>query len=508
MPHLFLYGPPGTGKSTIGQHLAHQLGLPFIDLDRHIEKHAGLSITHIMQTQGEAAFRDLESRILQTTLASLDPHQDVVIALGGGALLRAENRTLVEAHGRVLLLMAELSTLLERLSQAPNTRPLLAGDLAARLAELLAARREHYLSFPRRLHVDGKTAEQNARHAQVLLGRYRLRAMGDCQIIVERLAALSPVPNALLVTDQNVARHHLHTVQAVFGSDLPIVILPPGEEHKTLQTVHRLWDAFLEHGLDRHSTVLALGGGVITDLTGFAAATYLRGIAWIALPTTVIGMADAAIGGKTGVDLPQGKNLVGSFHSPQRVWADPSLLHTLSDRDLRAGLAEVVKHGLIADPDLFEHCRRGLDWVNTHLEEIIQRAMAVKVAIVEEDPYEKGRRAVLNLGHTVGHAVELVSGFRLRHGEAIAIGMAVEARYAARVGLARSGLVEALEETLIGLGLPVRIPSDLSREALLQAMWVDKKKQARSIRFALPVEVGRVELVSVSTPQDVLEGEI
>ncbi len=507
MPHLFLYGPPGTGKSTVGQRLAHNLGLPFLDLDRLIEQQAGRPIAHIMHERGEATFRDLESHVLRATLDSFPPDQDAVIALGGGALLRPENRTYVENRGRLLLLMAELPTLIERLSSQPNIRPLLAGDLPTRLAELLAARHDHYHSFPRQLWVDGKTAEQNARQAQVLLGRHRLQAPGECEIIVERITALPPFSDALVVTDQNVARYHLDTLHATLRSELPAVILPAGEEHKTLATVQRLWQAFLDHGLDRQSCVIAFGGGVITDLTGFAASTYLRGIAWIAIPTTIVGMADAAIGGKTGFDLPQGKNLIGSFHTPRRVWADPGLLHTLDDRDRRAGLAEVVKHGLIADPELFEHCRRGPDWIDRHLEEILQRAIAIKVAIVEEDPYEKGRRAVLNLGHTIGHAVELASGFRLRHGEAIAIGMAVEARYAARVGLARAGLVEALEETLIGLKLPVRIPDHLSRQAILRAIRVDKKRQARAIRFALPVEVGRVELISIEHPEDVLEGE-
>jgi shikimate kinase / 3-dehydroquinate synthase len=205
------------------------------------------------------------------------------------------------------------------------------------------------------------------------------------------------------------------------------MILPAGEESKNLELVSYLWKDFLENGLDRNSTVIALGGGVVSDMAGFAASTYMRGIQWIALPTTLLGMVDASLGGKTGIDLPEGKNLVGSFHPPKLVLADPGLLFTLPERELTSGMAEVVKHGIISDPELFGMCKNGMDWVKQNLEEIVKRAMAVKIQIIEEDPYEKGDRAALNLGHTVGHAVELVSDFELRHGEAVAIGMVMEA---------------------------------------------------------------------------------
>jgi 3-dehydroquinate synthase len=247
-----------------------------------------------------------------------------------------------------------------------------------------------------------------------------------------------------------------------------------------------------------------LGGGVIGDLTGFVASTYMRGIDWIGIPTTLLSMVDASLGGKTGFDLPDGKNLIGSFHPPKLVLADPSLLLTLSERELRSGMAEVIKHGIISDPELFALCSNGMNWVKTHLEEIVKHAMAVKIQVIEEDPYEKGIRAALNLGHTVGHAVELVSRFDLRHGEAIAIGMVVEARYAERIGVASKGLAVKIAETISALGLPNEIPSGMPREEIIRAMRVDKKKSAKAIRFALPVEVGKVELVDVNDLEDVL----
>jgi len=216
-------------------------------------------------------------------------------------------------------------------------------------------------------------------------------------------------------------------------------------------------------------------------------------------------MVDASLGGKTGFDLPEGKNLVGAFHPPRLVLADPDALSTLPGRELRAGLAETVKHGVIADPELFDLCARGWDAVRARLPEVVRRGMAVKVKIIEEDPYEKGLRAALNLGHTIGHAVELVSGFSLLHGEAVAIGMVAEARLAERLTVAGRGLSEALAETLAALGLPVEIPKSMDRAQLIRAMKVDKKQAAGVVRFALPVKIGEVKIgVEVENLEDAL----
>ena len=493
MPHIFLYGPPGTGKSTIGKILARKLKIPYYDLDREVELNTGKSIPDIMAQEGEEMFRAYESSALKSFVGV----KDSVIALGGGALLRESNRFIAEREGKVLLLMAELPTLLKRVQRDPNKRPLIAGDLKNKLTALLEKRKEHYDSFPLQHHVDNKPAEQNAREAQIKLGRHHLSAMGEYDVLVGQIG--NPPFGNLIVTDENVAKHHLEK----FG-DIKSVIVPAGEEHKNLETVSYLWKAFLENELDRKSTVIALGGGVIGDMTGFAASTYMRGIDWIGIPTTLLSMVDASVGGKTGFDLPEGKNLIGSFHPPKLVIADPSLLLTLTDRELRSGMAEVVKHGIISDPELFAMCQRGMDWVKANLEDVVNHAMAVKIQVIEEDPYEKGIRAKLNLGHTVGHAVELVSKFELRHGEAIAIGTAAEARYAARVGLASQSTVEAIESTFEALGLPIHIPEEMPRDEIIQAMRMDKKKNAKSIRFALPVEIGKVELVNVDDLESVI----
>ncbi len=513
MGHIFLYGPSGTGKSTIGQMLAEKLRLPFIDLDRVIETKAGMSIPQIMEQNGETAFRDLETSALGKSVGHASSvtkrggfqtrPTESVVALGGGALLRDENRAFAEASGKIVLLTAEAETLLERLSIDPEKRPLLAGDLREKLTSLLKSRKEHYASFPLPLRVDGKSAEQTAHQIQVALGRHHLSAMGEYDVIVGHVSNVTSLSlqNPIIVTDSNVAKFHLAAVASALraaGHPSNTVVLPAGEENKNLGLLSYLWKDFLENGLDRRSTVIALGGGVVSDMAGFAASTYMRGIRWIAIPTTLLAMVDASLGGKTGIDLPEGKNLVGSFHPPKLVLADPSLLLTLPERELISGMAEVVKHGIISDPGLFEMCRQGMDWVRQNLETIVKHAMAVKIKVIEEDPYEKGIRAALNLGHTVGHAVELVSGFELRHGEAIAIGMVAEARYAERIGVANKGLADTIGRVLSNLGLPVEIPADMPRSQIVNAMRVDKKKNAKTIRFALPAEIGRVELVEVT----------
>ena len=511
MTHIFLYGPPGTGKSTIGDLLAQNLKLPFVDLDRMIEAQAGLSIPQIMEAQGESVFREMETTALRNNVGE----KESVIALGGGALLRDENRAFTENNGQILVLMADLETLIRRLNVDAETRPLLAGNLREKLTYLLAKRNEHYNSFQLRMDVNDDVIEQNVRKAQVVLGRHHLSAMGEYDVIVQdrgveclgRTLKSRGLQNPIIVTDNVIAPFHLEMVQASLqAADFApkSIIIPTGEEHKNLESVSGLWKSFLENGLDRKSWVIALGGGVIGDLVGFAASTYMRGINWIALPTTLLAMVDASIGGKTGFDLPEGKNLIGSFHPPKLVLADPALLQTLPERELRAGMAEVVKHGIISDPELFTLCSNGLGWAKANLEAIVKRAITVKIKIIEDDPYEKGFRAALNLGHTVGHAVELVSNFELRHGEAIAIGLVIEAKYSERIGLAEKGLSETIAKTLNALGLLTRIPDQLQPEAILRAMRVDKKKDARVIRFALPVKIGKVELVEVSDLEEVL----
>jgi 3-dehydroquinate synthase len=523
--HLFLYGPPGSGKSTIGRILARRLDLPFVDLDALIEASAKQKIRDIFACEGEAGFRARESAALATAIAGAPS----VIGLGGGALLKPNNRANAEAAGEILFLAADAATLQSRVSRSPGTRPLLstqASDCAQPpqagqgkpIAQLLAERADHYASFPHRVTVGDRPPEQTADAAQAALGRYRVSGMGPAYSVrvgEGLLDSLGARFRELGLGDRTVIVGDAHTLPLygeraaaslrAQGVTVSLVAIPAGEETKTIATVASLWSAFLNAGIERGHAVIALGGGVTGDLTGFAAATWLRGVRWIGLPTTLLAMVDSGLGGKTGADLPEGKNLIGAFHPPALVLADTATLASLPARELRCGLAEAVKHAVIADPGLLDalprfsfckeqasaapcSCLAGAAW----LAPFVARAMAVKIRVIQQDPFEKGIRAALNLGHTIGHGIEKATHFAVQHGEAVAIGTVLEARLAEELGLANAGLAAQLAELFKGLGLPVTLPPGIDLAEVREAMTLDKKKSGGKVRFALPVRIGEV----------------
>jgi 3-dehydroquinate synthase len=506
---VFLYGPPRVGKSTLGRKLAQRLHLPFLDSDERIEAQAGRPIPEIFAREGESGFRKRETQVLLDAVSA----SPGVISLGGGALLSPQNRETVERAGRVICLLASLETLAKRVSSTPDDRPLLAGDRQAELRALLEKRETHYRSFDFNITTDGLSPEDVLHQIQIAAGQFYPQAMGaGYRVLVQKdglahlpdlVAVQEPLGPVMLVSDENVAELYADQVLEMLheaGHNAKLVAFPPGEEHKNNTTLQTLWDAFLEYRLERGGLVLALGGGVTGDMAGFAAATYMRGVRWAALPTTLLAMVDASLGGKTGVDRPQGKNLVGAFHPPAFVLIDPSTLETLPQEEFRSGMAEVVKHGVISDPELFALCENLTGLSNlSDLDEIIRRAVAVKINIIEQDPYEESLRAALNLGHTIGHAVEAVSDYQIKHGQAVAIGMVAEAKLSEMMGLAEAGLSVQIASLLRDLGLPTQIPAHLDREAMFQAMQVDKKRSRRAVRFALPLRIGEVR-VGVEIP--------
>ena len=509
MQHIFIYGPPGSGKTTLGRALAESAGMEFCDLDSRIVKEAGQSIAQIFAAEGEAGFRRHEAEQLRQAVGS---KREMVIALGGGALLDPVCRKLAEETGQVLVLEAPLEVLQKRTAAQAGSRPLLTDTdekaSEARLTGLLAARREHYASFE--LHLDAADDDLEAKLAlaQRALGVFRISGMGSqatavrigCGLIGRLggyVQSFGWCGNFLVIADTNTAdRYGRPALDSLLAAGLQATLktIPTGEAHKNLETVAGLWSACVEAGLDRGGTIVAVGGGVVGDLSGFVAATWMRGIRWIGIPTTLLAMVDSSLGGKTAFDLPEGKNLVGAFHPPALVLADTATLATLPAAELRSGAAEAVKHGVISDPELFAQFEAGGDWsAAAWTVERVARAMAVKLAIIAEDPYEKGVRASLNLGHTIGHAIELASGFALRHGEAVAIGMVAEARLAEAMGLAGEGdLSKRLVKALTALGLPVELPGGLDRRQVGEAMLLDKKTEAGRLRFALPIRIGEV----------------
>jgi 3-dehydroquinate synthase len=502
MDFIFLYGPPGAGKTSTGRSLAERLGVTFYDLDKTVESNAGKSIPEIFATEGEAAFRVRERLMLQK-LISEEPG---VIALGGGSLLDIETRRLAESSGRILLLTAPTEILEQRLGKSHLARPLLTGDLHDRLETLMARRRSHYASFTTVLDTSSLTAKEASWQAQIQLGRFLVHGMDKPYDVliepggIEKLAwgmrSRGLKGPLALVSDGNVAPLYAEKVSEILeegGYTVSQLVIPTGEAFKTIDTIQSLWQGFLASGLERSSTVVAMGGGVTGDLAGFAAATYMRGVRWVNLPTSLLAMADASLGGKTGADLPQGKNLIGAFHPPELVFADPEVLSTLPLVELRSGMAEVLKQGIINDPALFDLAARpDVEKDPQRLAEIVRRSMAVKIQVIENDPYEKGRRAALNLGHTIGHALEVASDFHLRHGEAIGIGMLLEARLAELIGLAQNGLAGKILAALEQIGLPTTVPLWMDRQAILNAMRLDKKRQDGNLRFALPKRIGEV----------------
>ena len=500
--HLFLYGPPGSGKSTIGRLLAARLGLPFTDLDSVIVETAGCPIPQIFAEEGEPGFRAREKQALADTAA----RPQHVVALGGGALLNPECRVLAEANGEVLCLACTLESLCHRIDNAPGARPL-AGNHAA-LEQLMANRAAHYASFPRRLDVTNGTPEALAEAAETLFGAWRIDS-GDVPSLVfaggnlisglgEEVTSLGLGKRAVVVCDANTDPLYGDRVEASLraaGVETFRTVIAAGESTKTLATVQSIWGAFLRAGLARDDFAVAVGGGVTGDLTGFAAATWMRGIRWVNVSTTLLSMVDASTGGKTGCDLPEAKNLVGAFHSPSLVLADVDTLATLPAREVRCGLAEAIKHAFIADPGLLESLSifEGRDKRAT----FVARALAVKVRCVREDPLEKNIRGTLNLGHTVGHAVEIVSNFTIQHGEAVAIGTVEEARLAVRLGLAPADWPDQVAAPFARVGLPVTLPEGCTFESLVPIMKRDKKKKGGVVRFALPCAPGDVRLTPV-----------
>jgi len=503
---LLLHGPMGSGKSTVGRRVALLAGAAFIDLDDAVCTRAGASVAQIFAAEGEAGFRRLEAEVLAALLA--EPGRRVV-ALGGGALLDPARRRAALAAARVVTLVARAETLAAR--TARPGRPLLdaAPDRLGKLRELLDTRADAYAEAHARVHTDDRSIDAVA--AAVLEGwarpaiavplgsrSYAVRfAQGDPELAARTAAELTP-SQTFLVTDATV--HRLWgdaLVDALVRRGIApaaTVVLEPGEEHKRLASVERALTAMIGAGADRDAVVLGHGGGVVTDIAGFTAATLLRGVRWMALPTTLLSMVDASVGGKTGVDLGAAKNAVGAFHQPAGVVVDVAKVATESDRAYASGLAEVVKSAAIGDVELFEQLEADPDAVlgrePDRVLDLAFRSVAVKAAIVARDERETGDRALLNFGHTVGHALEAEGRFtRLTHGEAVSLGMVAALRVGVAVGVTDPALARRVERLLERLGLP----ADLDAQpvaAALPFVALDKKRRRGAVRFVLLRSLG------------------
>jgi shikimate kinase/3-dehydroquinate synthase len=425
--HIALIGFMGAGKTTLGRRLADLLGRPFLDLDQEIEQATRRSITDIFRREGEAAFRAVEAKQALDALRARPP---AVLALGGGAVESSDIRDALRDHAVTAFLDVDVDEAWGRVQR--TDRPL--AQSLEQFRELHRRRRPLYED----------TADTRADDADDVV----LAAMG-----VRIEAGARPDAGALIADPAVLELHPLeldetHTVT-----------------EKSLDEAQRLWT---ELGISRDGTIVGYGGGTTTDLAGFVAATYMRGVSWISMPTTLVGQVDAGIGGKTAVDLRVGKNLAGAFHYPEQVLIDPDLLATLPEEERRAGMAEVVKTGLLA----------GLDVWDFPDERMIRACAAYKSAVCLADPYEAGRRAILNLGHTFAHALEAASLYTVRHGDAVALGLLAALRL--------SGLPTDVVETVLD---PRRVPVD--REQAWEALKRDKKVRDGRIRLVLLEEPGK-----------------
>ena len=529
MSNIVLTGFMGTGKSVVGREIARRLGRKFVDMDEEIEARAGKSIPEIFAQDGEAAFREMEAALcLELGGEGLHPGpvEGLVIATGGGALVDPANRALMMQSGTVICLSCSTDEILQRLEGTANSdRPLLdVADPRAEIERLLEVRRRAYEAIPWQIDTTGLSVEEVVAQVERIAAVVTLsvRYPGGQYDIHLGSGLLAHVGGAMraagIPRDTRVALVSNPYVAPLFGAEVEGSLreagfepfrcsVPDGEEHKTINTVAELYSQFLKGKLDRSGSVLALGGGVTGDVAGFAAATFMRGVHFVQVPTTLLAMVDASVGGKTGVDLPQGKNLVGAFKQPVLVLVDPSMLATLPEAEIRCGLAEIIKHSILGDPGLFAELEANAgalsSWQGQEAVTRIARALRVKIQIVEGDPYEGGHRAVLNLGHTVGHALEKLGGYSMSHGQAVSIGMVAAARLAAQLGMAKPALARRIESVLSAWGLPVECQS-FEPDAIYAAMAHDKKTRGSQLRWVLPIAIGQVEIIS-DVPADLIK---
>ena len=541
---IVLVGMMGAGKTSIGRRLAATLGLPFVDADVEIENAAGMTIQEIFARHGEPYFRDGERRVISRILAD----GQRVLATGGGAYINAVTRERIAEKGVSIWLKADAEVLLRRVRKRPN-RPLLhTRDPEQTLRELIEARYPVYAladfcliskegphdamveavmetlergleTLPRLQHAPREQAmttgplldeagdtvgravvpvELGSRRYDIHIGEGLLHEAGA------RIARIAPKAACAIVTDETVARHHLPALEASLeaaGIRHARIVIAPGEASKCWTTFARVCDEIIAARMERGDLVVALGGGVVGDLAGFAAAAIRRGMRFVQIPTTLLAQVDSSVGGKTAINSEHGKNLIGAFHQPSLVLADTSALATLDPREFRAGYAEVAKYGLIDDAPFFT-------WLEQNWEEIFARGPALtqaiatscrsKAAVVARDETEQGDRALLNLGHTFGHALESLTHFntaRLNHGEGVAIGLGCAFRFSVRLGHCAPQDAERVERHLRAVGLPAGITDiagwNAGPQPILDAMFQDKKVERGALTFILARGIGQ-----------------
>jgi len=542
MRNLFLVGPMGSGKTAVGKSVARLLRLQFVDSDAEIERRTGVDITYIFEREGEVGFRQREREVI----AELTQRNRCLLSTGGGAVVIEANRSVLRERGFVVYLHTSVEEQAERTAHGSH-RPLLANaaNPAQRLAELMACREPLYRGVAHavvntdRRKVQAVAEDVAAAYQAAVFDAVNCTA-GEPAVNPQRLDVVLPgtsypihigpgmlddaaawcshMPSGplLVVTNPTVAPLYLARLLvalqvAVPGRRVHTCIVPDGEQHKSLNTLSQVFDALVEHRIPRDGALVALGGGVIGDLTGFAAATWQRGVACVQVPTTLLAQVDSSVGGKTAVNHPGGKNLIGAFHQPSAVIADTGTLATLPAREFAAGLAEVAKYGFIMDAAFIEWMEANAAQLRERdpvaLAYAIRRSCECKAHLVAIDEREQGPRALLNLGHTFGHAIETGAGYgEYLHGEAVAIGMVLAARLSQRLGWLSAVDVQRVRTLLESLGLPVMAPK-LGVQRTLELMRLDKKVLKGQLRLVLLRRLGE-GVITADYPEEALLAEL
>jgi len=539
--NIALIGFSTTGKSKVAQKVAGYLGWGFIDTDDEIVRLSGKSIPEIFEQDGEDKFRKLERSILEKACGQ----EKVIIATGGGVILNPQNRELLVQSSTVVCLEAKVETIYQRLlqdtlySDNPVVRPLLTGDNPLDQIRNIKSSRQPYYAiadwvvstdnltidevcqevirgwhYTNRSHMNKDTedtdiacvVETASRQYPVYVGWGLLDKLGD------KMRQMGLSGKAVVISDQSVfSIYGTRSTQSLgrSGFEVKCCTVPAGEATKNIKEAINIYDFLVENHVERNDVIVALGGGMVGDLAGFVAATYLRGIPFIQVPTSLMAMVDASIGGKVAVDHEKGKNLIGAFYQPIFVLADIRCLVSLPQRELTSGWSEVIKHGLILDAVFFglleENVEKLMGLEPDITSKVIADSVRIKAQVVSEDEKEIGKRMILNYGHTVAHGLEAASEYRyFLHGEAVAIGMTVAARLSERMGLISYNAVQRQQELLQKFNLPIQC-SGINIPVVLEAMQLDKKVRNKVVRWILLEAIGKAVVRTDVSDNDILD---
>lgn len=519
--HIFFTGFMASGKSRVGRALAERMNRPFIDTDALIAERAGKTISEIFEQDGEAAFRKMERETIEELAAETEPK---VISLGGGALSQDSVVVAIRKAGILIRLWATPEVLSERIGRK-NTRPLMAGlndeERLAKVKAMLAERERWYAKADFSVESSNEFSEQHVADKilqtlrfyesyaisvetsggdryPIFIGKGILPHIG---CLLEGLK-LSQSHKFLVCTDTTVAKAQSRTLERIKGQagNCPVFKFRAGETNKTLSSLNQLYTFMLHREYGRKSCLLQFSGGVVGDMAGFGAATYQRGVPFIQLPTTLLSMVDSSVGGKVAVNHPAGKNMIGAFYQPRAVVCDLNALSTLAENEIKAGIAEIVKYGVIYDEAFFKYMEENIAGINAKNEDVLKalilRSCSIKAEVVGIDEKENGLRAILNYGHTFGHAIEKLTDYNMySHGIAVSLGMRVAARAAVLLGMMTKEDEDRQNRLLDALGLPKKAGFDLDVKAAWQAMGIDKKAEKNSRVYILPTCIGHVEKV-------------